>query len=204
MSLVKFHAPCTFILSGCTSSGKTTFIRKLITNANDMFTSKPNRIVYFYGCYQPIFEEMPEVLFVKGLPDTFEEYFDPLNHNLLIIDDLQDEVAQSKAVENLYTRESHHKNTSVCILNQNLFYQGKHCRTIALNAHVYVLFKNPRSNSQIKTLATQTGIKNLNKFYDDALKEKFGYLVVDLSPFADHEYKIRTHVFPGEYPIIYK
>ena len=85
-----------------------------------------------------------------------------------------------------------------------MFYQGKHSRTIALNSHVYILFKNPRSNSQIRILAAQTGIKNLNEFYNDALKEKFGYLIVDLSPFANEEYKTRTHIFPNEYPIIYQ
>ena len=204
MSFVKFQTPLTMILSGCTSSGKTTFVKKLIENSNGMFSQKPDVVYYFYGCYQPVFESIKGVKFIQGLPNSFEPYFDTSLHVFAIIDDLQAEAASSKAVESLFTRDSHHKNFSVCILNQNLFYQGKFCRTIALNCHVYILFKNPRSNSQIKILQSQTGIYGLVDFYNDALKEPFGYLVVDLSPLSEPEYKVRTKIFPGEYTIVYK
>ena len=202
MAYVKFHAPCTIILSGCTSSGKTSFVKRML-NDLDVFSVKPCKVFYFYGAYQDCFSSMSNVTFISGLPDSFDEYFEPNEHRLAILDDLQYEVASSKAVESLFTRDSHHKNFSVCLLNQNLFYQGKFCRTIALNAHVVVLFKNPRSNSQIKTLESQTGIKMINA-YNDTQQEPFGYLVVDIGPFSDSAYRLRSHIFSGEYPIVYK
>ena len=44
---------------------------------------------------------------------------------------------------------------SVIFLTQNLFHKNKHMRTISLNAHYLVLFKNPRDVEQFTTLARQ-------------------------------------------------
>ena len=204
MALIKFHSPCTFILCGCTSSGKSTFVRKLLNNL-DLFDVPPKKIYYFYGVYQPVFESMSNAECIQGLPDSFQDYFDSRNeHCLAIIDDLQTEIAASKCVENLFTRESHHRNFSVCLLTQNLFYQGKICRTLALNAHVVILFKNPRSQSQLKILESQTGVKNICNAYNDVMKTPFSYLVIDMSPFASEKYRLRTCIFKGEHPIIYE
>ena len=203
MALVRFHSPSTFILCGCTSSGKTTFIRKLLDNL-DVFTEPPKKIFYFYGVYQPCFETFTNADCIQGLPDSFNDYFSSSEHRLAIIDDLQDEVSSSKAVENLFTRESHHRNFSVCLLTQNLFYQGKICRTLALNSHIIILFKNPRSQSQLRILESQTGIKNICYAYNDVMKQPFSYLVIDMSPFADETYRLRSCIFPGELPIIYE
>ena len=147
---------------------------------------------------------MPTVEFVHGLPDSFQRFYGPC-HNLIIIDDLQDEVANSKAVEQLFTRESHHRNVSVVYINQNLFYQGKHARTIALNTHYTILFRNPRASSQLRTLRSQTGLKHLEEAYNDVMKQdQFGYVVIDLSPFSKTKYKVRTRIFPEEDLIIYE
>jgi hypothetical protein len=55
----------------------------------------------------------------------------------------------------LFTTKSHHKNISVMYIVQNLFYRGKHHRTINRNAHYMVLFKNLTDISQIMALAHQ-------------------------------------------------
>ena len=169
-----------------------------------MFDVKPDRVFYCYGVYQKKFETMQNVEFIHGLPDSFNTLHGS-NHNLVIIDDLQDEVANNKAVEQLFTRESHHRNISVVYINQNLFYQGKHARTIALNTHYTVLFRNPRANSQLRILRSQSGLKHLEEAYADAMKhDQFAYLVIDLSPFSQTEYKLRTRIFPNEDMVIYE
>lgn len=33
---------------------------------------------------------------------------------------------------------------------------------------------------------------------DDLMAEKYGYLLVDLSPHSDPKYKLRTHVLPNQ------
>ena len=44
---------------------------------------------------------------------------------------------------------------SVIYIVQNLFHQGKGSRSISLNSHYLLLFKNPRDKLQILTLAKQ-------------------------------------------------
>ena len=43
--------------------------------------------------------------------------------------------AMNEMVATLFTKGSHHRNTSVLLLTQNIFHQNKHSRTVGLNAH---------------------------------------------------------------------
>ena len=47
--------------------------------------------------------------------------------NLLIIDNLMHEI--NEVVAKLFTKGSHHRNTRVLLLTQNIFRQNKHSRT---------------------------------------------------------------------------
>ena len=197
---MKFNSPTTITISGTTSSGKTYWLSKVLKH--QMFESPPNKINWCYGIWQPFFEHMSHVNFIKGVPESFDEFADG-NHNVIILDDLQDEVTNSKSVENLFTRGMHHHNLTVIYITQNLFRQGKNARNIALNSHYTVLFKNPRAVTQTKVLATQTGLKHLVEAYEDCMKEKYGYLIIDLCPHSDDRYRLRTHIFPDEDVIVY-
>jgi hypothetical protein len=70
-----------------------------------------------------------------------------------------------------------------------------------LNTHYIVLFKNPRNAGQVSTLARQMH-RGKSKFvveaYEDATKEPYGYLLIDLKPETDDSYRIRTRVFPDD------
>ena len=35
------------------------------------------------------------------------------------------------------------------------------------------------------------------------MKTSYGYMVIDLNPQSNPKHRIRTQIFPGEYPIIY-
>ena len=66
---------------------------------------------------------------------------------------------------------------------QNLFHQGKGSRSISLNSHYLVLFKNPRDKLQILKLARQIYPGQTDFFlnqYEEAVKRPFGYLLIDL------------------------
>jgi len=80
-----------------------------------------------------------------------EAVFDGSESTLLILDDLMSET--NELVANVFTKISHHRNVSVVYLTQNLFDKNKYARTISLNAHYLVLFKNPRDATQFATLA---------------------------------------------------
>ncbi|OOZ07497.1 hypothetical protein BOW24_11640 [Solemya velum gill symbiont] len=84
---------------------------------------------------------------------------------------------------------------------QNLFYHGKESRTMSLNSHYLVLFKNPRDQQQISFLARQMypgKPKLLLDKYVTHTKRPFGYLLVDLKPDTSETRRLLTKVFPDE------
>jgi len=200
--MLPFVHPFTAIVAGPTSCGKTRFVFRLIDNAAVMMHPPPSKIVYCYGEHQSLFDEYPRVVFHRGLPDIGD--FDGSEPVLLIIDDLMQETNES--VANLFTKGSHHRNVSVVFLAQNLFPKNKFARTMSLNAHYMVLFKNPRDASQFANLARQMYPK-MSRFaveaYKDATCEPYSYLLVDLRPEQDEALRLRTNVFPGETHYVY-
>ena len=116
---------------------------------------------------------------------------------ILVIDDLMGE--DRSTLEQWFTKKSHHRNVSVIYIVQNLF--DKQQRTISLNAHYLVLFKNPRDTSQIGVLARQMypgRSKFMQEAYEDATAEPRGYLFVDLKADTPEELRLRTQILKGE------
>ena len=161
--------------------------------------------MYCYGVWQPAFDDM-DVAFHENLPTDEEmEQFSDGSHCMVILDDLMHEVVQSDRVQRLFVRGSHHKNITVVYVNQNLFQQGKCARTINLNCHYLVLFRNPRDFSQIQYLGRQIGLgKTLVEAYQDCMRERYNYLLVDLSPHSSSKYKLFSHIFPDEDTVAYQ
>ncbi len=166
MALVPLKHPFTCIVAGPSGSGKSVFSIKLIENADKMIDAPPERILWCYGVYQSFFNNLKTVEFHEGLPDV--ESFDGKLRTLLIIDDLMHET--DDRVSKIFTRVSHHKNLSVLYLTQNLFYGSKQNRTINLNSHYLVLFKNARDATQISHLAGQM-YPGKSKFMIDAYRD---------------------------------
>ena len=84
---------------------------------------------------------------------------------------------------------------------QNLFHQGKGSRSISLNSHNLVLFKNPRDKLQVLTLAKQMYPWHTDFFinhYEQVVQRHFGYLLVDLKTTTQDNCRLRTNVLPGE------
>ena len=211
MVVVKFHTPGVFCISGATGSGKTFWVFNLLKEKHSLFSDPPQRILYCYSIWQPIFHSMENdlgVVFHQGLP-TSEDIFKHSKegeHTLICLDDLQHEVVNSQTMEKLFTQLSHHCCISVLFLNQNLFYQGKYARTLSLNAAYTVLLKNHRNIQQIGILSRQIGKGNLVvEAYKDCIQQPFGYLIVDLHPKTEDDFQLRTNIFSHEQPmVIYK
>ena len=72
---------------------------------------------------------------------------------MIIIGDLMAEAGSDKKVTMLFTKGLHHRNLTITFIFQNLFYHSKESRTISLNSHYAVLFKNLRDRAQIVHLA---------------------------------------------------
>jgi vacuolar-type H+-ATPase subunit F/Vma7 len=45
-------------------------------------------------------------------------------------------------------------------------------------------------------------VKFMREAYDDATKEPFGYIFIDLKPATEEQLRLRTHIFPEEYPTV--
>ena len=194
--------PFSAIVSGPSGAGKSQFALKFIDHLDYMVKPKIEKVIWCYGIHQDVFDNFPQITFQEGLPDL--NIFDGKEKILLILDDLMTEV--DGRVTQIFTKISHHRNVSVLYLTQNLFYQSKHTRTISLNAHYLVLFKNVRDATQIANLARQMHPGNSNyllEAFRDSTMAPFGYLLVDLKPDTDERFRLRTNIFPGETQYVY-
>jgi septin family protein len=180
---IKFQCPFGAMVSGPSMSGKSTLIFNMLNNTELVFSPIPQRIVYVYGAWQDNFNNFNNVEFISSLAKVLEEdFFDPKINNLLVLDDLMEEISSNPKASRLFTKSIHHKNLSVLFLVQNLFRQGKAMRDIALNCQYIILFKNNRDVNQIKLLSRQLGLSHMVQAYACAIKEPYGYLLIDLHP----------------------
>ncbi len=178
-----------------------------------MFKEPPEKVLYCYAIYQPLYDrmekELPFIELRRGLPneDDLNELSSETRCNTVVLDDLMDSVTSSPDMERMFLSGMHHRRLTVLYINQNMYCKGKHICTINLNTHVLVLMKNPSDVSQLQCLARQVLLgksKFLMEAYKDATSTPYGYLVLDFSPSAGEEYRVRTSIFPGEDTVVYQ
>ena len=112
MTSLQFNSPSTFIISGPTASGKSTFLFRIMREPH-MFNKKFEKNNIFYSVWQTLFESFDneKVILKKGIPNEEHiEVFADGNHKLLIIDDLQISALNNPFIANIFSRESHHRN----------------------------------------------------------------------------------------------
>jgi len=142
--------------------------------------------MYYYGERQPVFNNYPQVHFEEGLPQLSDEAFDGGEPIMIVVNDHMSHVNQ--LVTDIFTKISHHRNIIVLHLIQNLFHKNKYARTISLNSHYLVWFKNCRDAGQFALFAIQmypTNWKFAVEGYEDATSVLYGYLLVDLQSDQD-------------------
>lgn len=210
MSLTQtlFSHPTTILVSGPTGCGKTRFVCKVLHDR--LISPFPERIIWVYAEWQNEYdrlkEEFPNIEFKDKYTDELYQTLSPKETNLLVLDDQMSETSDSKSLVQLFTKGSHHRNLSIIYLVQNLFFQGKSSRTISLNSHYIVVFRNMRDVTQFRTLANQIMPHNsgwLMQAYLDATSVPFGYIVIDNHPRSDPAYRFRTRIFHDEQPLFY-
>ena len=202
---VRWGHPFTCVVAGGTGSGKSVFVNKLITHRKEVINPVPEEIVLCYKIWQPGYESLKthNVRFIEGLPEG--DVLDGSKSRLIIIDDLMSEVDQS--VTSIFTEQSHHLNISVVLILQNLFFsKNKEIRTISLNAHYLVVFKNPRDKSQITHLGKQMFPGQLNyviEAFKAATESAHSYLLFDCKQSTPENLRLRTSIFPGELQTVF-
>ena len=130
--------------------------------------------------YDIICKRFPGIEFEKGWRDKI---FDSLSHkqrNTLVLDDQMGVASSSTSVADLFTKGSNHRNLPVIYLVQNVYNHGKSQRTISLNSHYSVVFRNGRDASLLRTMAYQICPNDGKWLVDsctDATSKLNGYLV---------------------------
>ena len=164
-----------------------------------MVTPLPSRVVWCQGQAQQGLE-LPDFVEVSEGLGCIEE-IDGSEPTLVILDDLMQEAGEDRNVANLFTKGSHHKDMSVLMLVQNMFHHGKFMRTISLNTHYMILFKNPRDAGQIRHLASQMFPGNA-RFLVDAYKQAtapgHGYLMLDFVQGTPDHLRVLSDILPDQ------
>lgn len=200
----QFKHPFTCMVAGPTSSGKTVFVTNILRHHSTLISnlSEKPRILWCYGQWQASYEKKHagvNINFFDGLPS--EETLKNDLPDILVIDDLMTELGDNKKLADLFTKGSHHLNISIIFIVQNIFHQAKQMRTVSLNSHYLILMKNPRDKSQIYSLARQlypTKMKFFLEAFEDATKDPYSYIKVDLHPSTSELYRLQTNIFPNE------
>ena len=132
----------------------------------------------------------------RSLEQGLSTDFDTGKHNVVVLDDLMAET--DGRVTDLFTKKSHHSNTSVIYL---VFPKHNESRTISLNAQHMVVFKNPRDASQVTHLAKTMypgRVKFSQEAFKDATSVPYGYLLVDLKQDTPEYMRLLTTIQPDD------
>lgn len=221
---VRFQIPSNMLIVGPTSSGKTTWLKNLVKQKNSYFSQTPETLLLFYKEHQPVYDKMEKIMLdgknqnldkkipvfkkhkdppksIEELKDIFSTYPRKIP-KIVVFDDYLDEIGP--ALKHLFTVLTHHYNCFTIFLSQTLFDKSNDLRTLSINTQYMVLFNNPRDRMSIVQLAKQVfpGKTDLLKeAYIKATRGKsYGYIVLDFHQRQDDRVRIRSNIFPEEYP----
>ena len=207
LKILKFKHPFTCIVAGPTFSGKTTWVRKFLTNwkyivDNISVEKEYLNVLWCHGQSQDLHQipiDNVTITYVKGFPSTSD--LEQMKPDMVVLDDLMNELKNNQEMKNLFTKTAHHSGISVIYIVQNIFHQDKAMRDISLNTHYVVAMRGPRMTRQLGAFAEQIFPKSstqLMSIYKDATVNKFSYLLFDLHPMSEEKFCIRTRIFKDE------
>ena len=162
--------PFRLTCSAPTSSGKTHWIRRFVKHHKEIVGHKFDTIVYMYGQYQKLYDDMrtefPSIIWCEGFSQEFIEtkFVKQDTMKLLIVDDLVSEVSRDTYFHSLYIKKSHHMNISIIFTTQYLHHDG--LRLVNLNTSHYLLFRSLRDSSPVRCLAIQMFPTKWRKFME--------------------------------------
>lgn len=212
--MVPFQDKSSIVMTGSSQSGKTFLLRDILLHADQMFQTPPTICIFVFTHWQEAYESIRKkwgdrVLFTQRIPEEsqVEAIMRGHKHGVFVADDKCDQVEKNPFFRNLLCRLGHHCRMSSFCLLQDANFTGKASSALKKNFHVTIVMRSPRERSFVRALALQTGdYRCLMHAYDDAVKEKYGYICIDLHPGADPEYRYRTNIVPSDkhHCVVYK
>jgi hypothetical protein len=193
------------LISGSSSCGKTTFLKDVLKR--QIIDPWPKRIIWLFKRWQPLYDEIQELIpsmeFIKGIPTALDQdsFLDITIPNMIILDDLMGIAGKDNRVTDLFCEGSHHRNLSVVLITQTLFYTKD--PTQRRNCQYMTLFKSPSDMQQISILAKAMYPQNTKTFmreFRDATDRPFGHLFIDLKPETPENERLKSNIFDVQVP----
>ena len=184
--IFKLHHPFSMLVAGPRGTGKSEFVKQLLSLKHFIMTNPPERILWFYGRHQPelfcsLAQEIPCIEFYEGLPTNIEVMFDRHKGNICIIDDLMQSASGNQLVKNLFTNEFE----CVCCVRQSKFIlYRKEMQNYLFEFNLHHGFQESERSisnlsSSISNVPTQP--KFLQVSHEDATKDPYQY-ILDFHP----------------------
>jgi hypothetical protein len=209
----KLKAPFCMTISGPSQCGKSEFIFNLIKFRADVVTANFKRIIYCQSnCYSAknlqffdrLKAEFGTLEILQGLPDINELQLTYNNEPaLLIVDDLMNDVINSKKMVEIATIHAHNFNLSVVFVLQNFYASGRFSTTLQRNSQYKVLFYNSADLAELRHLSSQMSYnpKFLSLCFEYLMdhfpQSKSFYLLIDAhNRSAIKKFWCRSHIFP--------
>ena len=84
-----------------------------------------------------------------------------------------------------------------------MFVNDEYFRQISQNKDYFIVFKNPRNSSEIRTLAQQITPRSLHliNIYIEATKDPFSFLFINLTQECEPEVKYLSQLFTKDHSI---
>jgi len=99
-----FKHPFTCIVAGPTKSGKTVLVSRLVKQAKELISPPPEKIIWCYTEYQPIYSKLEGVTLHEGPPPVDQLKATSAVPKLLILDDLMTELKRDKSLVELFVK----------------------------------------------------------------------------------------------------
>lgn len=200
-TMIRFQHPFSAIVAGSSGTGKTVLTRSLLSDFKQTTNIRKDRlkVLWCHGQAQDLHQEAVPGIDITYANEFVYEFGDE-RPDVVVYDDLMSEIAGNKALTDVFTKKRHHEGVSVIFIVQNLFFQTKEMRTISLNCMYFILMKNPRDRLQVMNLGRQIFPHSMDYFMktvDDAFRDPFSHLIVDMTSACDDSIRLRQRVKDG-------
>ena len=196
LNLFKTHSR--IIFAGCSNSGKSFLINKIIEKYDRCFDK-----IITCGIDEGELTARENIEVKRGNYDPMTD--DSLyGHVLLVVDDLMHNKHYLQVVANVFAK-GRHRGISCIFVTQNLYLADKHYRTISLNASHFLLFKM-RDIRQIAHFA-RTFIERENQdsfvscYRKNVLEKEYGHLLVDFTKQMNNPLMLRSNLLGSEFQL---
>ena len=208
---VAFRSPASIIIAGPSCSGKTFFLKKILSEKEYLrkfFKTPVTKIVWYYKIWQRDYEELrkkkPVIQFHAGIPEEGISKHFPKPHPqgttaIVVLDDLMKEGSSDSKVLDIFTKESHHLNITCFMILQNIFFQGKYSVDIKRNATYIILFLNCRNRRSRKNLLLEIFDKTHAQAVDAWLQKlgdtrPYSSVLLDYHTLTNGRHRVRANI----------